>query len=66
MTTLFFCQVKKENDKQFSEPFWHSFRPESAGNGILRLSDLKIFWGGMPPHPLEARAFGARKSFLDH
>ena len=31
------------------EPCWHSYRPESAGNGVLRLSDLKILGGTMPP-----------------
>ena len=28
------------------------YQPESARNGVLRLSDFKIFWGSMPPDPL--------------
>ena len=74
MTTrnALFVKVKKkitinfENNDQFSEPFWHSYRPESAGKSVSRLSDLKIFWGSMPETLQEARAFGARKYFLYH
>ena len=43
MTTLFLSVKAIKNNHQFSEPFWHSYWLESAGNGVLRLSDLKIF-----------------------
>ena len=43
--------INFESNDQFSEPFWHSYRPESAGNSVSRLLDLKIFWESMPPDP---------------
>ena len=57
--TLFVTESWEENNDQFSEHFWYSYRPDSAGNGVLRLSDLKIFWVGgggcgwvgIPPDP---------------
>ena len=33
---------------------------ENAYKSIFEPLDFKIFWGSMPPHPLAARAFGAR------
>ena len=36
---------------KFSVPFCHIFRPESAENGVLRLSNFKIFWVSMPQNP---------------
>ena len=39
-----FVKLRKKN--QLKKPFRHSYRPESAGNVVLRLSDLKIFWVG--------------------
>ena len=32
--------------------------PKNAGNLIFELQFLKIFWGGMPPDPPGASAFG--------
>jgi len=33
---------------------------ENAVNTISEPLDFKIFWGGMPPDPLQTRASGAR------
>ena len=49
MTTLFWSlKVKKKITINFRNIFdtADSDIPDSAGNGVLRLSDLKIFWGG--------------------
>ena len=51
MTTFFFVKVKKKNNDQFSEPFWNSYLPESAGKCVLRLFKFENFLGGHAPTP---------------
>jgi len=34
-------------------------------NSILEFVDFKIFWGGMPPHPLVLHGFAAQKKTID-
>ena len=73
MTTLFWSlKVKKKLTINFRNIFdtadsADSDIPDSAGNGVLRLSDLKIFWGGgrgMPPDPPRGSRLWRSQKFL--